>query len=203
MTRALLVTISVCALCVATRTAAQTAPLPVLPDGWVVLPVDEYRALRERANPQPPQPAAPPVEATLTRIDYDLRIENDTVAGRALLTIDVLRDGWTRVQIPAGLMVRDAQLDGQPVPLVEGPPPHVILSRAGRVVLTLDIALALTSSAGTESIALPASAAPISRAVLALPRVGVDLSVSGGFVSIEWRLPARADGRRSGDRIRC
>ena len=184
MTRALLVTtISVCALCIATRATAQTTPLPVSPDGWVVLPVDEYRALRERANPQPPQPAAPPVDATLTRIDYDLRIENDTVAGRALLTIDVLRDGWTRVQIPAGLMVRDAQLDGQPVPLVEGPPPHVILSRAGRVVLTLDIALALTSSAGTESIALPASASPISRAVLALPRVGVDLSVSGGFVA--------------------
>ncbi|MGH9257747.1 MAG: hypothetical protein ACRD3C_24575 [Vicinamibacterales bacterium] len=165
---------------------AQTTPLsavPVSPDGWVVLPVDEYRALRERANPQPPQPAGPPVDATLTRIDYDLRIENDTVAGRALLTIDVLRDGWTRVQIPAGLMVRDAQLDGQPVPLVEGPPPHVILSRAGRVVLTLDIALALTSSAGTESVALPASVSPISRAVLALPRVGVDLSVTGGFVS--------------------
>ena len=184
MTRALLVSISVCALCFVTRATAQTTtPLPDSPDGWVVLPVDEYRALRERANPQPPQPAAPPVEATLTRIDYDLRIENETVAGRALLTIDVLRDGWTRVQIPAGLMVRDAQLDGQPVPLVEGPPPHVILSRAGRVVLTLDIALALTSSAGTESIALPASASPISRAVLALPRVGVDLSVTGGFVA--------------------
>jgi hypothetical protein len=183
MTRALLVTISVCALCIATRATAQTTPAAVSPDGWVVLPVDEYRALRERANPQPPQPAAPPVDATLTRIDYDLRIENETVAGRALLTIDVLRDGWTRVQIPAGLMVRDAQLDGQPVPLVEGPPPHVILSRAGRVVLTLDIALALTSSAGTESISLPTSASPISRAVLALPRVGVDLSVTGGFVS--------------------
>ena len=87
--------------------------------------------------------AAPPVDATLTRIDYDLRIDGDAVAGRARLTIDVLRDGWTRVQIPAGLMVRDAQLDGQPVPLVEGPPPHVLLSRAGRVVLALDIALPL------------------------------------------------------------
>ncbi len=184
MTRALLVTtIFVCALCFGPHATAQTTPLAVSPDGWVVLPVDEYRALRERANPQPPQPAASPVDATLTRIDYDLRIENDTVAGRALLTIDVLRDGWTRVQIPAGLMVRAALLDGQPVPLVEGPPPHVILSRAGRVVLTLDIALPLTSSAGTESIALPASASPISRAVLALPRVGVDLSVTGGFVA--------------------
>ena len=129
-----------------------------------MLPVDEYKALRERANPQPVQPTPPPVDATLTRIDYDLRIENDAVAGRALLTIDVMRDGWTRVQIPAGLMVRDARIDGQPVSLVEGPPPHVLLSRSGRVVLTLDIALPLTASAGSESIALPASAAPISRA---------------------------------------
>ena len=47
------------------------------------------------------------------------------------------------MQIPAGLMVRDARLDGQPVSLVEGPPPHVLLSRAGRVVLTLDIVMPL------------------------------------------------------------
>ena len=152
MTRALLViVIGVCALCVPARTMAQAA---VSPDGWVVLPVDEYKALRERANPHL-RSRSSSVDATLTRIDYDLRIENDAVAGRALLTIDVMRDGWTRVQIPAGLMVRDARLDGQPVSLVEGPPPHVLLSRTGRVVLTLDIALPLTASAGTESIALP------------------------------------------------
>ena len=190
MTRALLViAISVCALCVPAHTAAQT---PVPPDGWVVLPVDEYKALRDRANPQPAQPTPPPVDATLTRIDYDLRIENEAVAGRALLTIDVMRDGWTRVQIPAGLMVRDARIDGQPVSLVEGPPPHVLLSRSGRVVLTLDIALPLTASAGGESIALPASAAPISRAVLTLPRTGIDLSVAGGFVAERAESPGES-----------
>jgi hypothetical protein len=190
MTRALLViAIGVCALCVPAHTMAQT---PVPPDGWVVLPVDEYKTLRERANPQPPQPSPPPVDATLTRIDYDLRIENDAVAGRALITIDVMRDGWARVQIPAGLMVRDARLDGQPVSLVEGPPPHVLLSRSGRVVLTLDIALPLTASAGTESIALPASAAPISRAVLTLPRSGIDLSVAGGFVADRTESPGES-----------
>ena len=100
-------------------------------EGWVVLPVDEYRALRERTIPPAPQPPAPPVDATLTRVDYDLRVDGESITGRALLTIDVLQDGWTRVQIPAGLMVRDARLDGQPVSLVEGPPPHVLLARAG------------------------------------------------------------------------
>jgi hypothetical protein len=179
MPRVILIGACVCAMAFARAAFAQTAP----PEGWVVLPVDEYRALRDRANPPPPQPAAPPVDATLTRVDYDLRADAESVSGRALLTIDVLREGWADVHIPAGLMVRDARIDGQPVSLVEGPPPHVLLSRAGRVVLALDIVMPLTSSAGTESIALPPSAAPISRAGLVLPRSGVDLNANGGFIA--------------------
>ena len=177
--RVLSIVTCVCALAITRATFAQTPTA----EGWVVLPVDEYRALRERATPQPPQPASPPVDATLTRVDYELSADVESVSGRALLTIDVLREGWTRVHIPAGLMVRDARIDGQPVSLVEGPPPHVLLSRAGRVVLTLDIVMPLASTAGTESIALPSSTAPISRATLVLPRSGVDLNATGGFVA--------------------
>ena len=178
--RLILIGTCVCAMAIARGTLAQTTTAP---EGWVVLPVDEYRALRERATPPPPQPAPSPVDATLTRVDYELLADVESVSGRSLLTIDVLREGWTRVQIPAGLMVRDARIDGQPVSLVEGPPAHVLLSRAGRVVLTLDIVMPLTASAGTESIALPSSIAPISRATLVLPRSGVDLNASGGFVA--------------------
>jgi hypothetical protein len=180
----------VCALAGAGRATAQTtAP----PEGWVVLPVDEYRALRDKAQPPPPPPVGPPVDATLTRVDYDLHIEGETVAGRAVLTIDVLRDGWTRVQIPAGLMVRDAQLDGRPVSLVGGPPPHVLLDRAGRSLLTLEISVPLTTAAGTESITLPAASAPMSRALLAVPRAGVDLTANGGFVA--ERAESASDSR--------
>jgi hypothetical protein len=175
----------VCALA-ATPARAQ-APAP---DGWVVLPIDEYRSLRSRANPPAPSPVPPPVDATLTRIDYDLSIDAaaspggaDTVAGRALLTLDVLREGWVKVPIPAGLRVRDARLDGQPVALIEGPPAHVVLSTPGRSVLSLEISLPLASSSGAESIALPASTAAVSSAVLVLPRGGVELTVTGGFVS--------------------
>jgi hypothetical protein len=182
--RWLVVTFVVCAL--GAGAAAQSVP-PA--DGWVVLPLDEYRALRDRGLPPVPPPPRMPVDATLTRIDYDLRVDNDMIAGRALLTIDVLREGWTRVQIPAGLMVREARLDGRPVPLIEGPPPVVLLSRAGRTVLTLDITMPLAAAAGTESIVLPASAAPISRATLVLPRSGVDLSASGGFIADRSESP--------------
>jgi hypothetical protein len=166
-------------VCAVNLTAQTIAPA----DGWVVLPVDEYRALRDRAIPPAPPIAAPPVDATLTRIDYDLRVDTDSITGRALLTIDVLKDGWTRVPIPAGLRARDARLDGQPVSLIDSPPARVLLARAGRSVLMLDIVMPLTVSAGTESIALPASPSSISRATLTLPKSGVDLSVTGGFIA--------------------
>ena len=81
-------------------------------------------------------------------------------------------------------MVRDARLDGQPVSLVDGPPPHVLLSRAGRSVLTLDVVVPLAASAGTESIALPASPSPISRVTLvAAARAASTFAVTGGFIA--------------------
>ena len=172
---------------------AAAAPLlaqPAAPDGWVVLPVDEYRALRDRALGVTPPPPAPPVEATLTRVEYELQLNGDSITGRAVLTADVLAEGWARVPIPAGLMVRDARIDGRPVPLVEEGAPHLLLSRAGRSLVTLDLVVPLASAAGTDSIALPASAAPTTRIALVLPRSGVDLSVAGGFVAEQAEQPA-------------
>src|SRR5262245_49837773 len=93
-----LLVVSLCALHPHAQTAAPT------PDGWVVLPIDEYRTLRDRALPAPPPPPAPPVDATLTRVDYDLHVENDAVVGRVLLAIDVLREGIALVQLPPNLM---------------------------------------------------------------------------------------------------
>jgi hypothetical protein len=151
--------------------------------GWVVLAVDEYRALRTRALPPAPPPPTPPVAAALSRVEYDLRLDSESAGGRALLTIDVLEDGWTRVPIPSGVMVRNAALDGRPVSLVDGTPPHVLLSRPGRAILALDIVLPIAQAAGAESITVPASAAPVSRTALAVPKTGIDLAVSGGFVA--------------------
>jgi hypothetical protein len=176
-------TVMVCALGVAIGPVGAHAQGTTTSDGWVVLGLDEYRTLRERASPSPPRPDAPPVDATLTRVDYDLRIDGDAVAGRAVLTIDALREGWTRVEIPSGLMARDARIDGQPVPLLAGEPAALLIARPGRSVVTLEISLPLSASAGGESIRLPASHASISRATIALPRTGVDVKVMGGFVA--------------------
>jgi hypothetical protein len=157
--------------------------------GWVVLPVDEYRTLHARAYPMERDPEPPPVEATLTRVDYDLRIDGELASGRASLTVDVLKDGWVRVPVPAGLLVREARLDGRLVSLVPGAGGKAggqlsaLLSHSGRAVLLLDIAIPVASSTGEESITLPSTASGVTRVSVQLPRQGVDIRLTGGLLS--------------------
>src|SRR5712664_1594668 len=169
--------------------ANSRAQTPAHSPGWVFLPVDEYRTLHARAYPTEREPEPLPVEATLTRVDYDLRINGDLASGRAGLTVDVLKDGWVRVPIPAGLLVREARLDGKLVSLVPGgggkagSQLSALLSHSGRALLLLDIAIPVASATGEESIALPSTASGVARASVQLPRQGVDVRLTGGLLS--------------------
>ncbi len=165
---------------------AQNAPHA---PGWVVITISDYRTLHAKAYPPEREPEGPPVDATLTRVDYDLHIDGDLAAGRASLTVDVLKDGWVRVPIPPGLLVREAKLDGKLVSLVPGAPGKgtnqlsALLSRPGRAILQLDIALPVISTAGEESISLPSTASGVTRATVRLPRQGVDIRLTGGLLA--------------------
>jgi hypothetical protein len=157
--------------------------------GWVVISVDEYRNLRHKAFPAERDPEPPPVDATLTRVDYDLHIANDLASGRASLTVDVLKDGWVRVPIPNGLLVREARLDGKLVSLVPAAAGKAdgqlsaLLAHSGRAVLQLDIALPVNSYTSEEAITLPSTPSGVTRAVVQLPRQGVDVQLAGGFLA--------------------
>src|SRR5580693_2896088 len=144
--------------------------------GWVVIPVEEYRVLRAKAYPVEHDPEPPPLDATLTRVDYDLQVAGDLASGRANLTVDVLKDGWVRVPVPAGLLVREARLDGKLVSLVAASPGKGG-SHVGRSVLTLDIDLPVMANTGDESISLPSTESGVTRASVQLPRQGIDLRV--------------------------
>jgi hypothetical protein len=178
--------------------AAQAQEKTVEPShiaGWVVIPVGEYRVLRAKAYPVEHDPEPPPTDATLTRVDYELHVTGDLAAGRASLTVDVLKDGWVRVPVPAGLLVREARLDGKQVSLVPGAQgksgTHLsaLLSHAGRFELLLDVDVPVTSSAGDESISLPSTESGVTRATVLLPRQGVDLRIGGGLLSEKSEAP--------------
>jgi hypothetical protein len=188
----LVATFGLLALCSAWPLLAQDANHS---PGWVVISVPEYRALRVKAYPAEREPEPPPVDATLTRVDYDLRVDTDLVSGRATLTVDVLKNGWVRVPIPAGLFVREAKLDGKSLSLA--PPAagkdatqlSALLSHPGRSVITLEIALPISSSAGEERLSIPSTFSGVTKVALEIPRAGVDLSLYGGLFSDTADLP--------------
>jgi hypothetical protein len=192
-----------CVFCAGAASAQTATHAP----GWVALPIGDYRSLHAKAYPPDREPEGPPVDATLTRVDYDLRIDGELASGRASLTVDVLKDGWVRVPIPAGLLVREAKLDGKLVSLVPGATGKgtnqlsALLSRPGRSVLQLDIALPVVSTAGEESISLPSTASGVTRASVRLPKQGVEIKLTGGLLAeksepgaeSKWLAYARGD----------
>lgn len=160
-------------------------------EGWVVLPVQEYQALRTKAYPPEREPQPPPVESVVSRVDYELKVAGDSALGEARLSIDVLREGWARIGVPGGLRIREARLDGRPVPLVgQAGAPELLLSRLGRSIVTLDVAVPVTAAGGSETLVLPASTAALSRLVLSIPRTGVELTLAGGFLGEKADLPS-------------
>ena len=157
--------------------------------GWVVIPINEYKVLRAKAYPVEHDPEPPPLDATLTRVDYNLNVVGEVAEGQAELTVDVLKDGWARVPVPAGLLVREARTEGKLVTLVQGPPDRgaghlsALLSHSGRWVLDLRVEVPVSVSAGDESLSLPSTDSGVTRASVQLPRGNIDLKIAGGLIS--------------------
>jgi hypothetical protein len=175
---------------------AQDAPRS---PGWVVIPVRDYDALRGKAFSAEPAPDLLQARATLTRVDYDLRVEGSVAAGRANLTVDVLSDGWVKAPIPQGLLVREARVGGELVSLVPTPgrPGQLsaLLSSRGRSVLVLDVAFAIVSSGGEERLWLPSGTSGITSATVVPAGPDVQVNVSGGVLqessAARWLAYAR------------
>ena len=102
-------------------------------EGWVVLPVNEYRALRTKAFPPDRPPDPPPVDAAISGVDYELTVNGDSASGQARITIDVLKEGWVRIPMPQGLLIREARLDARPVALVDAAGAGAATPRAPRM----------------------------------------------------------------------
>jgi hypothetical protein len=96
--------------------------------GWVVISVPEYRALRVKAYPTEREPEPPPVDATLTRVDYDLRVDTDLASGRATLTVDVLRTAGSASPFPPAYSSAKQSSTANLSPSLRPPPEKTPLS---------------------------------------------------------------------------
>jgi hypothetical protein len=162
--------------------------------GWVVIPVSEYGALRAKAYPAEVAPEPAPVAATLSRVDYQLRLDGEMAVGQANLTIDILQDGWVRVPIPAGLLVREARLNDKPVALVPTaghPGLSAVLSGKGRTVLRLDLVFPIAAAGGEQRLTLPASGSGVTRAAISRDSDPRDLEVTINSGYLAEKSPTR------------
>ena len=97
------------AACICSAVAARAQEKPAESAhaaGWVVIPVEEYRVLRAKAYPMEHDPEPPPLDATLTRVDYDLHgavASAATTSGAAAWLVcirrwSILRMRWQRAR---------------------------------------------------------------------------------------------------------
>jgi hypothetical protein len=200
---------AVLAVAHAATTGAQPVPAPLpAADGWVALTIADYLKLRDLANPRPVPPPPPPALATVSETAYELIAGDGLATGTADLAIDVLVDGWVEVPLPASLFVRAARLGGRPLPITDGRQApdgspggspvsgpgsgtrRILLSHRGRSLVTLDVAVPIAETAGSESIQLPPATGGLLRATLTVPRADVAIAASGGAIIERTAEPA-------------
>ena len=123
--------------------AQEKTASPTHGSGWVVIPVNEYRVLRAKAYPVEPTPEPPPLDATLTRVDYELHVLGDLATGTAHCDRGCIerwlgaRSSSTRVVSARGQNWRANRFPSSPV--IKGKPvTHLcaLLSHAGRWTVT-------------------------------------------------------------------
>ena len=139
------------------------------------------------------------MDATLTRVDYDLRLDGAVATGQATLTVDVLKDGWVRVPVPAGLLVsgargtRTARFPLYRPPLEAAPSLLCSLDAAGQPSCWMWPCQAESTSAG-QRVAVPGGGSGITRASLTATE-DMEVTVAGGVVT---RCFGRELGSRTG-----
>jgi hypothetical protein len=170
-------------LCVALFVATPSGAQELRSPGWVVIPVAEYRTLHSKAYPAEPEPETSPLQATLTRIDYDMHIGGDLAKGHVNLTVDVLKDGWVSVPIPSGLLITGLVFDNKlssagSCKQKRRPSDCAALAQA----IGADIALPVTSAAG-RSISLPSADSGVTRRISGTSPTRRGHQVGGGLLS--------------------
>ena len=164
--------------------SAQQPPRPNESPRTVTLALTEYNRLIDLANRPSQGPAPPPVAAVLESADLRVRVERDTVRGVFNVAGDVLRAGYSRVNVLSGTTLVDATAAGRPTPLIaEGNAYTALLQGPGPFSLALDWGAPLKFAPGRASFVLPVPPAGTARGVFDLPGDQADIHLSSGLVT--------------------
>jgi hypothetical protein len=171
-------------------TSAQQRSLP--PDktiassvpGTVTLTRTDYDHLVELGAHRPKPPEAAPVPFVLSNAAFNLRIDNESVAGSADIEGDVLVKGPAIVPLMNGLTILEASQSQGSLPLLQQGAMHsAILEGPGRFSVSLKVASAITVDAGRASFLVPTPSAGSTLLTLDMPGNHVNVKVEPGLIT--------------------
>lgn len=176
---------------------------PIDATGEVRVPLEEYTKLLEQTRDEPrPAPAAYAIGRSEVAVRVDEVGERLLGEVRVELDIRIFEAEWTLVPLlPAGVAVREALQDGQPVQLVQNADGlHWSGDTAGVVTLQLTYGLEPKRSDAGYVMALPIARAATTTLEVELPGTRLDVAVipgddyrvseDGGRTRVEASVPA-------------
>jgi hypothetical protein len=166
----------------------------------VFLPYEKFQELWKAAQEKIPAPvdSGPPVQAVITQIENEARVERDVVRVSAKVTIDLLQSGW--IEVPLRLndaAVLSARIDGQPALLVgnqDGGQKLILKNdkdEPRQISLELEYAKSISKEPGINSVAFEAPLAPVNRWRIQIPESGVKVNVFPTLAATEEPLEHR------------
>lgn len=167
------------------RNSTAGTPVPTsAATGTVTLSLSEYNRLVELSTHKVKSPDAVPLPFILTRAVFKLRVENQTLLGTVIIDGASLDKGPVKAPLTTGLTVLQADLSGNPLPLLlEGTSHAAILNGPGPFGVSLSVASPLTIDAGRASFMLPVPLAGSSLLSLELPGNHANVHVEPGLVT--------------------
>jgi hypothetical protein len=152
--------------------------------GTVTLSLAEYNRLMELSTRKPKAAEAAPLPFVLSRAAFNLRVEDQSLAGLVDIDGSVLEKGSVKVPLTSRLTVLEAKQSNSPLPLLqEGPTHFAILNGPGPFAVSLNIASDLTIEAGRASFTVQVPAASSSLLTLDLPGSHANVRVEPGLIT--------------------
>ena len=148
--------------------------------GEVRVPLPVYTQLLEQTRrEQRPAPAAYAIGDSQVRVTVTDEEDRSTAQVEVTVLIETFEAQWTLVPLlPSGVALSQATVDGQPVPLVQGPEGlSWSTDQAARVTLQLNYGVVARRSARGFVLPVPVPRAAATRLQFVFPGTGLDLAV--------------------------
>ena len=151
----------------------------------VFIPYEQFQQLwkKARAGVTEPDSHEPPVEALLTEVSNEARVEEDVVRVQATLKIEVLRAGWHSIPLRLkGAALLSARLGDAPARIVMAEDGYQLLLEkptpgAAQFLVELVYAKAIRRSPGQNQVTFQAPQAPVNRWLIRVPQSGVKVNI--------------------------